>query len=118
MKAGSLYPFLLFNLDGPNLSIIYFATKLVAFYPNLPTFCSFFLASWMPGCRRNLDSDVVVVFLTDNNTNPTKVGSSCFGLFVGLWQYNIIYKPENSNRRYKKQMQMNEWSFYHFPETP
>jgi hypothetical protein len=56
MKAGSLYPFLLINLDGPNLSIIHFATKHVAFYPDLPTFSSFFLASWMPGRRRNLDS--------------------------------------------------------------
>jgi hypothetical protein len=29
---------------------------------------------------------VVVVFLTDNNTTPTKVVLSCFGLLVGLWQ--------------------------------
>jgi hypothetical protein len=28
----------------------------------------------------------VVVFLTDNNTTPTKVVLSCFGLLVGLWQ--------------------------------
>jgi hypothetical protein len=28
-----------------------------------------------------------VVFLTDNNTTPTKVVLSCFGLLVGLWQY-------------------------------
>jgi hypothetical protein len=25
-------------------------------------------------------------FLTDNNTTPTKVVLSCFGLLVGLWQ--------------------------------
>ena len=31
-----------------------------------------------------------VVFLTDNNTTPTKVVLSCFGLFVGLWQY-LVY---------------------------
>jgi hypothetical protein len=29
---------------------------------------------------------VVVVFFTDNNTTPTKVVLSCFGLLVGLWQ--------------------------------
>ena len=29
----------------------------------------------------------VVVFLTDDITTPTKVVLSCFGLFVGLWQY-------------------------------
>jgi hypothetical protein len=29
---------------------------------------------------------VVVVFLTDNSTTPTKVVLSCFGLLVGLWQ--------------------------------
>jgi hypothetical protein len=29
---------------------------------------------------------VVVVFLTDNNTTPTKVVLSCFRLLVGLWQ--------------------------------
>jgi hypothetical protein len=29
---------------------------------------------------------VVVVFLTDNITTPTKVVLSCFGLLVGLWQ--------------------------------
>jgi hypothetical protein len=28
----------------------------------------------------------VVVFLTDNNTTPTKIVLSCFGLLVGLWQ--------------------------------
>ena len=28
----------------------------------------------------------VVFFLTDNNTTPTKVVLSCFGLLVGLWQ--------------------------------
>jgi hypothetical protein len=27
-----------------------------------------------------------MVFLTDNNTNPTKIVLSCFGLLVGLWQ--------------------------------
>jgi hypothetical protein len=32
---------------------------------------------------------VVVVFLTDNNTTPTKVVLSCFGLLVGLWQYEF-----------------------------
>jgi hypothetical protein len=32
---------------------------------------------------------VVVVWflLTDNNTTPTNVVLSCFGLLVGLWQY-------------------------------
>jgi hypothetical protein len=30
---------------------------------------------------------VVVVFLTDNNTTPTKVVLICFGLLVGLWQF-------------------------------
>jgi hypothetical protein len=30
----------------------------------------------------------VVVFLTDNITTPTKVVLSCFGLLVGLWQFN------------------------------
>jgi hypothetical protein len=29
----------------------------------------------------------VVVFSTDNNTTPTKVVLSCFGLLVGLWQF-------------------------------
>jgi hypothetical protein len=29
----------------------------------------------------------VVGFFTDNNTTPTKVVLSCFGLLVGLWQY-------------------------------
>jgi hypothetical protein len=28
----------------------------------------------------------VVVFLTDNNTTPTKVFLSGFGVLVGLWQ--------------------------------
>ena len=28
-----------------------------------------------------------VFFLSDNNTTPTKVVLSCFGLFVGLWQF-------------------------------
>jgi hypothetical protein len=32
---------------------------------------------------------VVVIFLTDNNTTPTKVVLSCFGLLVGLWQYLV-----------------------------
>jgi hypothetical protein len=35
---------------------------------------------------------VVVVFLTDNNTTPTKVVLSCFGLLVGLWQ--LLSTPE------------------------
>ena len=30
-------------------------------------------------------------FITDYKTTPTKVVLSCFGLLVGLWQYNIIY---------------------------
>jgi hypothetical protein len=30
---------------------------------------------------------VVVVFLTDYNTTPTKVVLICFGLLVGLWQF-------------------------------
>ena len=34
---------------------------------------------------------VVVVFLTDNNTTPTKVVLSCFGLLVGLWQLLADY---------------------------
>ena len=33
---------------------------------------------------------LVVVFLTDNNTTPTKVVLSCFGLLVGLWQFNLF----------------------------
>jgi hypothetical protein len=32
---------------------------------------------------------VVVVFLTDNITTPTKVVLSCFGLLVGLWQLDV-----------------------------
>ena len=32
---------------------------------------------------------VVVVFLTDNKTTPTKVVLSCFGLLVGLWKYKM-----------------------------
>ena len=35
-------------------------------------------------------------FLTDNNTKPTKVVLSCFGLLVGLWQYDIK-KAEDDN---------------------
>jgi hypothetical protein len=53
---------------------------------------------------------VVVVFLTDNNTTPTKVVLSCFGLLVGLWQYN------NANCGGKTQDLMlisrGIWSFY------
>ena len=30
---------------------------------------------------------VVLFFLTDYNTSPTKFVLSCFGLLVGLWQY-------------------------------
>jgi hypothetical protein len=30
---------------------------------------------------------MVVWFLTDNNTTPTKVVLSYFGLLVGLWQF-------------------------------
>jgi hypothetical protein len=33
---------------------------------------------------------VVVVFLTDNNTTPTKVVLNCFGLLVGLWQLTLV----------------------------
>jgi hypothetical protein len=29
-------------------------------------------------------------FFTDNNTTPTKVVLSCFGLLVGLWQYEVV----------------------------
>jgi hypothetical protein len=29
-------------------------------------------------------------FFTDNNTFPTKVVLSCFGLLVGLWQFVSI----------------------------
>ena len=29
-------------------------------------------------------------FLTDYKTTPTKVVLSCFGLSVGLWQFNLI----------------------------
>ena len=39
----------------------------------------------------------MVVFLTDNNTTPTKVVLGCFGLLVGLWQLEVCflsyYKP-------------------------
>jgi hypothetical protein len=31
-----------------------------------------------------------VVFLTDNNTTPTKVVLICFGLLVGSWQFDPI----------------------------
>jgi hypothetical protein len=36
---------------------------------------------------------VVVVWwiFTDNNTTPTKVVLSCFGLLVGLWQYWCLF---------------------------
>jgi hypothetical protein len=41
---------------------------------------------------------VVWFFSTDNNTTPTKVVLSCFGLLVGLWQYvayqENTFKPE------------------------
>ena len=33
-----------------------------------------------------------VVFLTNNNTTPTKVVLSCFGLLVGLWQLEAMLK--------------------------
>jgi hypothetical protein len=33
---------------------------------------------------------VVVVFLTDNKTTPTKVVLSYFRLLVGLWQYSAM----------------------------
>ena len=36
---------------------------------------------------------MVVVFLTDNNTTPTKVVLSCFGLLVGLWQLLLNLIP-------------------------
>jgi hypothetical protein len=29
-------------------------------------------------------------FFTDNNTTPTKVVLSCFGLLVGLWQLSHL----------------------------
>jgi hypothetical protein len=32
-----------------------------------------------------------VVFLTDNNTTPTKLVLCCFGLLVGLWQFTYRY---------------------------
>ena len=38
-----------------------------------------------------------VVFFTDNNTTPTKVLLSCFGLLVGLWQYRYWLDPYRSN---------------------
>jgi hypothetical protein len=41
----------------------------------------------------------VVVFLTDNNTTPTKVVLRCFGLLVGLWQLDDLvlgYDMNNS----------------------
>ena len=31
-----------------------------------------------------------MVFLTDNNTTPTKVVLGCFGLLVGLWQFHEL----------------------------
>jgi hypothetical protein len=37
-------------------------------------------------------------FLTDNNTTPTKVGLSCFGLLVGLWQYSGHFVPQQRPR--------------------
>jgi hypothetical protein len=39
-------------------------------------------------------------FLTDNNTTPTKVVLSCFGLLVGLWQF---IKPNMVNHQYHGQ---------------
>jgi hypothetical protein len=33
----------------------------------------------------------VVVFFTDNRTTPTKVVLSCFGLLVGLWQFQHYF---------------------------
>ena len=48
--------------------------------PRLPgTALNVMIPAWCGGV-------VVVVFLTDNNTTPTKVVLSCFGLLVGLWQ--------------------------------
>jgi hypothetical protein len=48
----------------------------------------------LPGIARIVITSGVVVwcgggsggFFTDNNTTPTKVVLSCFGLLVGLWQ--------------------------------
>jgi hypothetical protein len=37
----------------------------------------------------------VVLFLTDNNTTPTKVVLSCFGLLVGLWQLLFSHIEES-----------------------
>ena len=40
---------------------------------------------------------VVVDFLTDNNTTTTKVVLSCFGLLVGLWQFQAFdYIPRDT----------------------
>jgi hypothetical protein len=38
----------------------------------------------------------VVVFLTDNNTSPTKVVLSCFELLVGLWQFRFRLQQQHS----------------------
>ena len=49
--------------------------------PRLPGTALNVMAPWC-----GLAVVVVVVFLTDNITIPTKVVLSCFGLLVGLWQ--------------------------------
>ena len=56
MKEGSLFFSFSSTLIDSILSIINCVTKHVTFYSDLPTFPKFFTSSWMPGCRRNLDS--------------------------------------------------------------
>ena len=50
---------------------------------------------------------VVVVFLTDNNTTPTKIVLSCFGLLVGLWHFSCVILVCFSN------ISKYFWIFYH-----
>ena len=54
---------------------------------------------------------VVVVwcggFFTDYKTTPTKVVLSCFGLLVGLWQYDDILVCEFSSFRMIKYQKVN-----------
>ena len=42
----------------------------------------------------------VVVFLTDNNTTPTKVVLSCFGLLVWLWQFHYTWRRKPPKVKY------------------
>ena len=47
------------------------------------------------------------VFLTDNNTTPTKVVLSCFVLLVGLWQVYWISKIKEQT--FKEHKVKNIW---------